>query len=164
MLFNFFKKKKKMNQIINDKLVVMNYPIGYWLANNLPIITEMANSFKTIDEFKNKDINLVCTGSSGAIISAIFSTLVTNKIQIHHIKKDGETSHCGQISKIDNKNPIIFIDDFIHEGITINRVYNIMRRQQGDDKFEFDCIIISDKYMKCGGRPKYLICGKKFAE
>jgi hypothetical protein len=159
-MFDWF-KTKKMNQIINNKLIEMNYPVGLYLADNLSIITEMANSFKTIEEFKDKHINLVCTGSSGAIISGIFSTLIPNKTLIHHIKKEGENSHYGQISKI-YEHPIIFIDDFIVEGITINRVYDLMKKRQEDKDFEFDCVIISGAYKNCGGRPKYLICETKF--
>jgi hypothetical protein len=155
-------KRKKMKQIVNPKLTNIHYPVGVYINDNLPIISEMAKSFVTIEEFKDKKINLVCTGSSGAIISAIFSILIPNETQIHHVKKDGEKSHHGQIDKISNENPFVFIDDFICEGITINRVYAIMKKYQQNSDFEFDCVVITDGYKFCDGRPKYLICGKEF--
>lgn len=151
-----------MKQVINNKLTEIRYPVGIHINYNLPIITEMAKTFNTIEEFEGKSINIVCTGSSGAIISAIFSTLIPNVTEIHHIKKDGEKSHHGQIDTITNGWPIIFIDDFICQGVTINRVHHLMKIRQENNDFEFDCIILSEGYKYCDGRPKYLICGKYF--
>ena len=153
-----------MNQVINNKLTNMRYPVGIHISYNVPIITEMAKTFNTIEEFEGKSINIVCTGSSGAIISAIFSTLIPNVTEIHHIKKNGERSHHGQIDRITNERPIIFIDDFIDVGETINRVHHIMKTRQENVDFEFDCIILSEEYKYCQGRPKYLICGKNFVD
>jgi len=51
----------------------INYPVGYHIIENLPIIKQMVKTFKLVPVNKDKQVNLICMGSSGAIIATIFA-------------------------------------------------------------------------------------------
>src|SRR3990167_5573243 len=72
--------------------VTIDYPVGITIQNNLPVIKKMVTALKKITEYKDKNFNFVCRGSSGAIIAAIFATKFPRSY-ISHIKKAGEHSH-----------------------------------------------------------------------
>ncbi len=114
-----------MSNIINVNCGSINYPVGLNIRDNVKIIQDLTNEFL---KYENKDtpINLLCMGSSGAIMAAIFATIVPNVI-ILHIKKDGESSHssCDNYSRFfrDETRLNIIIDDFIVTGSTVNNIY-----------------------------------------
>lgn len=112
----------------------MSYPIGIYIQDNIPIIKTMAEAiYLVVDEYyKNRDeIDLVCKGSSGAIIaglvSTILNTMFTKRIIIHHIKKNGENSHSGSsFPNVYSNSVIIVIDDFISSGTTISSIIDTL--------------------------------------
>lgn len=109
---------------INAKCGEVNYPIGINMAHNLPVIQGLAKTFKK--EYKSKKkINVFCMGSSGAIMAAIFASIVKN-VTVIHIKKDGEKSHSEYTDYsrfIGEDTTNIIIDDFIGSGDTMRMIY-----------------------------------------
>lgn len=108
------------------------YPIGENIVANMPVI---ANMGKVLKEFiaknypKTSHINLLCKGSSGAIIAGLVSVaLRKNKkrgISIFHIKKLGEKAHgSGSFDEdiFDLNSIVVIIDDFIDTGSTIKSI------------------------------------------
>jgi orotate phosphoribosyltransferase-like protein len=119
-------------KIIKSNYATISYPVGDNIQYNIPIINTMANQIRLllIKNKVSKDtmINLICSGSSGAIIASIVSTILYenfNKIHIRHIKKDGESSHGNDNYKSHNLSGLnIIVDDFIASGETIKRIFS----------------------------------------
>ncbi len=95
------------------------YPLGVYIQNNKEKIKQLINCFMGIPEFKECGINLVCRGSSGAIIASMFSMMIPNNHRIVHVKKDGESSH-NDCCKINKDWKIVIVDDFISLGYMIH--------------------------------------------
>ena len=95
----------------------IDYPIGGYLSENLPIVQKLAEELK---KHIPKEINLWCTGSSGAIMAAFIAQYLGEEysIFISHIKKSGEKAHNGSTQfEIGYYN--VVVDDFIATGDTI---------------------------------------------
>jgi hypothetical protein len=109
-----------------------DYPFHFSYESNCKVMKNVFNSFFVIAELdllNCKGINLVCRGSSGVFVSAIFYELLKDKlpnknINIVYIRKIGEKSHCNTYNNIENSYVTIFVDDFIERGETIEACYN----------------------------------------
>lgn len=102
------------------------YPVGKNLIINLPIIRKMGLAILKLPLPEHKHVDLVCMGSSGAIIASIISVMLIKKgytTQIVHIKKNGESSHNGTVSGLTNTHYNIVVDDFIDTGLTIKTIF-----------------------------------------
>lgn len=124
-------------KLINANCGEVNYPVGMHISHNLPVIQELAKAFNK-EQCKGK-INVFCMGSSGAIMAAIFASIVEN-VTILHVKKDGEKSHseCDNFKRfVDNGEINIIIDDFIISGDTMNTMYGKI-----NPKIEIDYLIL----------------------
>lgn len=110
-------------QKIHTGIACLEYPVGEYILNNKNKIIDMAQAFAVIDEFKNEGLNLICRGSSGAIIATIFAMILPNMSTIVHIKKEGESAHSSAlILNYGYKN--IIVDDMICTGETLNIIYD----------------------------------------
>jgi hypothetical protein len=130
-----------MKIITTGNVDTTNYPLGIDLNIDLvTIILPLIELFKKQSEYHNKNINLYCSGSSGAIMATIFSMHV-NQCRILHVKKDGERAHNSNysLSPITHNSINVIIDDFICTGDTLNRIYPHVR----DGKV--DCLVVSGK-------------------
>lgn len=78
----------------------------------------------------DKPVNIWCSGSSGAILSAFLCSQMENDIVVCHVKKDGESSHHGNsFYKIKGHKAInIILDDFMRSGATVNRIWEQAKR------------------------------------
>lgn len=102
-----------------------SYPIGSDITATIKGVNMLAPVL--LEELKSREIatdnvTLVCTGSSGAIISALLAIHLPGCV-IKHLKKDGENSH-SSLFYINHQHTIIFVDDFMASGDTYNRVYD----------------------------------------
>jgi len=102
-----------------------SYPVGKNLPENYQNILEMAEALKK----KNySDVVLICSGSSGAIISAIIAIQFNPILPIIYIKKAYERNH-GHFyhsMRITNKT-LIIVDDFVATGDTIRHIRKKLR-------------------------------------
>ena len=123
-------------EIIHANFKTIDYPVGDNIQNNISIINKMGIMIKSILIEKkleiDNQINLICSGSSGAIIAAIVATILYSnfkKVNIRHIKKDGERSHINNDYKSYLYNNYfsdvnIIVDDLICSGVTMRRIFN----------------------------------------
>ena len=108
----------------------LTYPVGININQIIFYIKEVMKCIIDNEVFKNVHyINIWCTGSSGAILSALLAEKITFHyssitVRIYHIKKEGEHSHNGNFEKlfIDNDMYNIVIDDFVSTGDTLQRI------------------------------------------
>jgi phosphoribosylpyrophosphate synthetase len=138
------------------------YPTGANIVDNLPRIKELAKAFKRIKEFKGRSVNLICRGSSGAIIAAIFANeLKYVNTKIIHVKKAGESSHGSKVSRLINDGVNVIVDDFIGTGKTVRQTYKDVVRERSFD-FEVDAVCVTGAYHDFSKTfvPKYFICSK----
>lgn len=131
------------------------YPVGAHMDTNKPKIIAMIKEFKKIREFKRADLNLICRGSSGAIIAAIFAMQLKNNCRIVHIKKEGEQSHSAQTSLLPNGKNII-VDDFIVTGKTLNAIYKSLTNIE-KTPIVIDCICITGSTHTLDFEPRHWI-------
>lgn len=113
---------------INLPHTSFSYPVGTHIATNSRIVLDRFQEFRKIadDDLRAATvINLVCMGSSGAIVATMFylglSEYYTEaKIRIVHIKKHGEESHSSRVPHLDGAryHANIFVDDFMDSGDT----------------------------------------------
>jgi hypothetical protein len=148
-------------KVIYTGLEDLAYPVGEGIHYNKPIIKQMIEAFSKLEELKNVELNLICRGSSGAIIATMFSLFLPNITKIVHIKKDGEDSHDSCVwLKPSAKN--IIVDDFISQGNTLNAIYDKLIKVY-DDTIIIDCVCVTgrNKLNKLKFRPKIFMCGTK---
>lgn len=119
--------------IEKKELVCMDYPVGLFIQPNLGIIKEYIRIIK--EDFPDKDIDLICTGSSGAIIAGIIASKV--KCRIIYVTKDGERSHSSHGHRPSSDAHTIVVDDIISTGKTIKRILDAYRG------IRFNCLIVS---------------------
>jgi pyrimidine operon attenuation protein/uracil phosphoribosyltransferase len=108
---------------VDTNLEDLTYPVGLNLSRNLRTITRMADRLRDVVKSDQK-VNLVCMGSSGAIIAALILSQMTDTslFRVLHVKKDGECSHSGCASERVNAEDVnVFVDDFIRTGNTLKR-------------------------------------------
>lgn len=108
----------------------MAYPVGDHIQENFIIIEKMGNCIKTILKEnkipKDTDINIICSGSSGAIIASIITAILIKtyeNVYVRHIKKDGENSHSGNYIFKELCGFNIVVDDFIATGSTMHYIF-----------------------------------------
>lgn len=140
-----------MQHHIFSKYYNIQYPVAEHIDVNHPLFTEMANSYYEFakDELNvNRNITLICRGSSGAIAATIFYLALKNlmpekHINIVHVKKAGESSHCNSLSSINVDNINIFVDDFIFTGSTVTDTLTKIRKEYDRlSAFTFDYIVV----------------------
>jgi orotate phosphoribosyltransferase-like protein len=137
---------------------MLSYPVGAYITANKPRIIKMAEAFCDIEEFKDKEINLICRGSSGAIIATIFSIILPNVTNIIHIKKEGESAHDNGLYMNGEKVNVI-VDDIIATGATLNAIYNKVSNRL--ENKPIDCVCITGCYDRSiKFEPKYVICSR----
>ena len=118
----------------------IGYPLGVDMKLTIYHATKMAEAFNLIAEYKDKNLNIFCRGSSGAMLAAIFTSALNwpNYIKVHHIKKEGENSHSSNSFSILNNAVSIIIDDLICTGKTIKEILTYVP----DEKC--NCLILAD--------------------
>jgi hypoxanthine-guanine phosphoribosyltransferase len=139
----------------------IQYPVGYNISYNIPIIKEMSDQIIKLFHINNfnRKINLCCQGSSGAIISSIISDILIKKdfeVVITHFKKNGEKSHYSGIPSSVVDSFSLIVDDFSSSGDTINNINNTFKK-----KFDKDVDGICLSHVDYGSilnfSPKYLL-------
>lgn len=143
----------------NIKRYVVTHPFGAEMTNNVASARKMAEDFISIsrrDILKSKNIVLVCMGSSGAIVSTLFHSVIQKKykdinISVCHVKKENEESYAERVSGVivSEKTLYVWVDDFIESGNTIHSCLEVMREffsKKGvsfPDEFRFDYVVCS---------------------
>lgn len=93
------------------------------MPHNLPKIRRMAGLLQT----KNYPaLKLICIGSSGAIIAGIIASMLTTTPEIFYVRKEGESGHPHDYKDI-HKGNLVFVDDFICEGGTVNGIIHYLK-------------------------------------
>lgn len=135
----------------------IRYPVGKNILVNLPIIKEMAYMIESL--FTNKDIMFWVSGTSGALISGIICSLISNETTIFQVRKKKEDSHDqGLLKEGDFIN--IIVDDFIVSGETVLRILKEMNSYGKNP----DCLCVSGEYCKKNFRDvnfKFVICNEE---
>ncbi len=136
----------------------INYPVGDNILESIPKIMKMIEGFESIQEFKGKFVNLICRGSSGAIIAAFFAAnLKHNNLKIVHVKKEGESSHCTSYLHEGHNAINVIVDDFIFSGETLNTI----AKWVGSDFIDCVCVTGLSYQDKLIFTPRYMVCGIK---
>lgn len=145
-----------------SKIGDIGYPVGENISKAIEHIKYVVRQFRTIEEFEGKDIKVLCRGSSGSILGALF--LATLKWEsnavLYHVKKPGEESHCKNKFNIVATDILVVIDDFIATGATIKSTLAY------SNEHKLDCLILTDfvSDLTLSERdisPDYLICRNK---
>lgn len=118
--------------IEKEKLKLMEYPVGLNIEYNLPIINEY---IKIIRRLKKDKIELICTGSSGAIIAGIIASKL--KCKVIYVRKEKESCHTSHGASPSEDAYTIVVDDFVCSGNSIKRILDNYPDKQ------FDCLIVS---------------------
>ena len=101
---------------------MMAYPIGRDM-DNVMYYAKIFAELITAHAPKDRVLNFLCRGSSGAILAGIVSSLMPEaQTKVSHIKKEGENSHSEYLNFAEH-DYIIIIDDFISSGNTVNRIH-----------------------------------------
>lgn len=153
-----------MNNIINfNKRHIINYPVGISIDKNEKSIKAAMREFvkREKDNLKGFDITFVCSGSSGAIISAYAYEVFSKyklfkdiKIRVNYLDKyyvEG-SEHRGVICRTYQNQKLIFLDDFSESGNTFLQVYKTYKNwksdyedQESEEFSGFDYIVFIDK-------------------
>lgn len=141
----------------------INYPVGNYINANIPKITSMVKALRKIKVLNTKlisnGVNIICRGSSGAIIATIFATQladVTSKII--HIKKDGESAHSSG-TDILREGVNIIVDDFVSTGETMTAIYKAFKDLTPK---EIDVVCITGRARPISFNPKYYIASEQY--
>lgn len=106
---------------------------------------------------KISKINIWCRGSSGlSIASCLFIKLEKYYTPtISYVKKEGESSHHRR-THLSRNGINIIVDDFIHEGTTVNSIY---KKMKDENVIVMDYLIVTKGYSSAliDFIPKYLI-------
>jgi hypothetical protein len=116
--------------------VNLGYPVGSNIDSNYKGIIALVNQFK---HFAKSDleafdkIDIICRGSSGAIIATIFYSELKreypeSRIWINHVKKPGESSHSTAIS-LESHTLKVFVDDFVSSGDTVIETWDACKKR-----------------------------------
>lgn len=142
-----------MKTLLFNYPIGLSYPVGQDMRTAIHIAMKIAATFNTIEEYKDKRINVWCRGSSGMILGSLFvSNLMNNeRVVLCHVKKLGEKSHgegtnCHTQSIYYNtlsEGPFInvVIDDFISSGETIEQIQHLMINESNRN---MDVVCLSD--------------------
>ena len=128
-----------MKTLLYDYSKALSYPVGRDMTAAIGNATRIAKTFNTIEEYRDKRINVWCRGSSGMILGSIFVANIPNneRVVLCHVKKPGEKSHwdgtdCHAQSLLkQGEGPFInvAIDDFISSGRTIEEIQHVMVKE-----------------------------------
>lgn len=141
-----------IHNLIKTEIEQLIYPVGNYINENKPLILKLIEEFKKIEEFNGVPLNLICRGSSGAIVAAMFAMVLENDCTIVHVKKDGEKSH-SEKTPLNPMGKNIIVDDFICTGETIIEIYNSFK----DDKMLIDCICVTGRMQHFDFEVKHFI-------
>lgn len=144
-----------MEKIINKKLITVSYPVGVDIKGWDKTVNAMANIIKSLVEEEDL-IALAVTGSSGAMLGAMAALkLKKYRVDICHLKKDGENSHSSQRRPILDTEKAFIIDDQIDSGATVNRILNAY------PEITFEAIIVGGSVCATINKgSKRLYCGE----
>lgn len=146
-----------MIKVSCESMREVDYPVGIYIHENKDSIDKLIKLFVSIDEFRDKQVNILCQGSSGSIIAAFFAMGIPNKSAICYFNKDGEHRHGGMygynlmLPGFVN----IIVDDFIGSGATIGRIYNIAKQSNHDLVIHAVCVTGADRVNLLNFEPKY---------
>lgn len=123
------------------------YPVGLNMQYVTYYLENAAHLFKEYYPETSQSINLICRGSSGAILAGIFYMFIPEyNVEIHHVKKPKEKSHSHDIDLLENGLNVI-IDDFICTGETVNAIYDKLVLDC-ERKITIDCLIVQSGFSK----------------
>lgn len=138
------------------------YPVGRAMSITKEIVSEMALLLKEIYPNKSEPLMFLVRGSSGAILSGIIISMMSeyDNIEIMHIKKHGESSHSGNYYRFDKQYKTIILDDFIESGETVNSIYNSVTEDNKNLTIDTLCVSGSVFIEKLCFKPNNLICSR----
>ena len=138
------------------------YPVGRAMSITKEIVSEMALLLKEIYPNKSEPLMFLVRGSSGAILSGIITSMMSeyDNIEIMHIKKHGESSHSGNYYRFDKKYKTIILDDFIESGETVNSIYNSVTEDNKNLTIDTLCVSGSVFTARLCFKPNNLICSR----
>ncbi len=136
----------------------MKYPVGERISENMELIKEMVDKFKGLKLHVGKHVNIICRGSSGAIIAAFFAMKLP-KCSIAHIKKEGESSHNSSFYLVEDDAVNIIVDDLISSGSTMNTIYEKVKFKYSKIKIDAVCISGYSNHRSLNFESTYFICG-----
>lgn len=144
-----------------DRYQSLSYPVGEDMGSAFEFAKAAALKLQPIIASKNlRKLNIICRGSSGAILAALLSSQLVNVIncQIIHIKKPGESSHSLTVPSFSWVEAVnVIIDDFISSGETIRAIYEAVHNSTGV-RIPIDTLIIRGGYKdSLGFEPEFLI-------
>lgn len=151
-----------MKKLVDPTMKGIMYPVGDHMNINKIFIKKLIKLYKTVEEFKGKPVNVICTGSSGAIIASALSMALRVSSKIYHVKKPREDSHHGNyelMDHFDNSWLNVIVDDFIGSGHTINRIYSVFIDINHGSPIRIDCVATCgyDKADRLDFKPNYFL-------
>ena len=152
---------------VNKSLTGVMYPVGNEIKSAILAAHKMAEIL--YDAYKRTPLRLLCSGSSGAILSAIIAdSHLLDVIEIIHVKKSGEEHHvnshdirqltCNYSGRVLN----IIVDDFICSGRTVERIYDTFTHCNISENV--DGIIVNGYFNKNCGKFQHMKIDDIFAE
>ena len=127
-----------MNMVFFAQKTSVEYPVGGSFNQNTEYIKACAESIK--QTFPNRDIALICRGTSGTIIAGGVGLLLKDSgvnVTIVVSRKSNENSHeygrlTGMSTAIREKYALVVIDDFMINGDTIREILWDIDHKYGD--------------------------------
>jgi len=122
------------------------YPFTVFSGNELNKRIRVVSKFIKKNKYNTSHYFYVVTGTSGTFIMGSLK-MIMPELQVLHLFSD-KSNHRKEYEydKCINKNTkFIFIDDFIHKGKTINKVFNEITIKEIDRKL-FGVILLDERY------------------
>lgn len=147
-----------------------HYPIGTNIKLNAKAAKEMGEQllFFVDEYYKNiKNIYLICTGSSGIIISTIVAEVLLDYLPEKHVEilcvqKKGENAHRGNFLGeylFDPNNMTVIADDFIGSGNSVGYILNCIKEESGAKRM-IDVLCIGNDTEQFNDDFKHIICNE----
>lgn len=123
----------------------LSYPTGDDIGQAIEFCNRAAKVFSEIPRFVGMNIEIVCRGCSGAILSALFAAELKKyyyTVFIKHVKKPGEISHTSSVPQIGYRpnTAIVMLDDFVSTGTTLKTMF------QEINVGKIDCLILQSGF------------------
>lgn len=133
-----------MNFIYFENTVDCSYPVGARFNGNFDYIREIAKTLYNIID-KNKNIALVCRGTSGCILAGAVGYILKKKgrsvtIVISRKSENTHGNNMDGYSKILKGAVPVVIDDFVSSGNTINEILIDLDECVDKKTYPFLCI------------------------